>query len=36
VFPGGRMVNAKTRAFLNFLADILDFRADPVDTYDQP
>jgi DNA-binding transcriptional LysR family regulator len=23
VFPGGRMVNAKTRAFLNFLEDIL-------------
>jgi DNA-binding transcriptional LysR family regulator len=36
VFPGGRMVNAKTRAFLNFLADVLEFRADPVDTDDQP
>jgi DNA-binding transcriptional LysR family regulator len=36
VFPGGRMVNAKTRAFLNFLTDILDFRADPVDTDDHP
>ena len=28
VFPGGRMVNAKTRAFLDFLTDILEFRAD--------
>ncbi|MGF7135817.1 DNA-binding transcriptional LysR family regulator [Paraburkholderia sp. EB58] len=36
VFPSGRMVNAKTRAFLNFLTDILDFRADPVDTDDHP
>ena len=36
VFPAGRMVNAKTRAFLTFLADILDFRAGPVDTDDHP
>ncbi|MGA7814837.1 LysR family transcriptional regulator [Caballeronia sp.] len=36
VFPAGRMVNAKTRAFLDFLTDILDFRADPVDTDDHP
>jgi DNA-binding transcriptional LysR family regulator len=36
VFPAGRMVNAKTRAFLTFLADILDFGAGPVDTDDHP
>lgn len=29
VFPGGRMVSAKTRAFLDFLAETLDFRAEP-------
>jgi DNA-binding transcriptional LysR family regulator len=29
VFPAGRMVNAKTRAFLNFLADTLGFDASP-------
>ncbi|MGF6782363.1 LysR family transcriptional regulator [Paraburkholderia sp. GAS334] len=36
VFPGGRMVNAKTRAFLNFLEDVLASGADPLAKGDHP
>jgi DNA-binding transcriptional LysR family regulator len=35
VFPGGRMVNAKTRAFLNFLADVMNSGAGLVDSEEQ-
>ena len=31
VFPAGRMVSAKTRAFLNFLGDTLGFGANTTD-----
>jgi DNA-binding transcriptional LysR family regulator len=31
VFPGGRMVSAKTRAFLSFLEDTLGFGTDTAD-----